>query len=268
MRRRMAAVAMALVVLGVVAVAGPSLVPAQTSALDQVTKRGTLRVGWANWYPYMYPDPEKRQLSGVTVDVFNEMAKEMNVKVEFVEDSWATLVAGLQADKFDVTMPLAVTPARAQVVTYTKPITKINVGLVTLAKNVSQYPDWHALDKPGKKIVTTLGSSIVVVVQNNVKQAELLQVKANPESISHVLTGRADAWATALDSYRFIKKERPELAVVPGPPMGSQQVAFAVRQGEAPLQGWIDKFVAAQKQNGNLLRMIKQHGFEEIDLAD
>jgi ABC-type amino acid transport substrate-binding protein len=264
----MVVVTMALAVLASVGLGGPSPLPAQTSALDQVTKRGALRVGWANWYPYMYPDPEKRQLSGVTVDIFNEMAREMKVKVEFVEDSWATLVAGLQAGKFDVTMPLAVTPARAQVVTYTRPITKINVGLVTLAKNVAEYPNWQALDKPGKKIVTTLGSSIVLVVEGNLRQAQLLQVKANPESISHVLTGRADAWATALDSYRFIRKERPELAVVPGPPMGSQQVAFAVRQGEAPLQAWIDRFVADQRKNGNLLRIIRKHGFEEIDLAD
>ena len=76
---------------------------------------GTPGVGWAIWHPYVFRDPKSNQLHGVTYELVHEMGKSMGVKVEWVEDNWNTLAAGIQANKFEVVNLLAITPPRAEV---------------------------------------------------------------------------------------------------------------------------------------------------------
>ncbi|MFC5312751.1 transporter substrate-binding domain-containing protein, partial [Azospirillum rugosum] len=73
-----------------------------------------MRVGWAPWYPYAFKDPQTNKISGLTVDLIQDMAQWLKVDVQWVEDSWGTMIAGLQANKFDMLMPMAVTLPRAQ----------------------------------------------------------------------------------------------------------------------------------------------------------
>ena len=52
----------------IAAVAMPAA--AQTaSGLDDVKKRGTLKVGWAVWFPYAYVDPNTKKVTGFSVDL-------------------------------------------------------------------------------------------------------------------------------------------------------------------------------------------------------
>ena len=122
---------------------------AQTpSALEEAKSRGTLKVGWGVWWPYIYRDPQTKELRGLDVDLFHELTKQMGVKLEFVEDSWATIIAGLQAKKFDVLLPLVPTPPRLQAATFSKPVFRVSHALMVQKKDVGKYQDWQDLDKP------------------------------------------------------------------------------------------------------------------------
>src|SRR5947209_6413301 len=73
------------------------------STLTRVTKAKELRVGWSAWFPFMYVDPKTEKLTGFTVDLYEQhLAKALGVKIVWVEQPWSTMMAGLQADKFDV----------------------------------------------------------------------------------------------------------------------------------------------------------------------
>jgi ABC-type amino acid transport substrate-binding protein len=238
------------------------------STIEDVQKTKTLRVGWATYFPYMYVDPKTQQLSGITVDVFQEIGKELGAKPVFVEDSWATLIAGFHARKYDLMMPLVDTPQRAEVVGFTRPITKIAVGLAVLKDNVAQYKTWEDLDKPGKRISTTMGSSIQTVVTPKLKQAELLLVKSGSESVAQILANRADAWANTYDAFKFMQKEQPNLVVVPGPPMGFDRVALSFRKGDERTKEWLEGFIAKLRSSGALLQIMQKYGLDETYLAE
>ena len=93
---------------------------AQESALQRIQRSGVIRVGWALWYPWMSLDDKTKKLVGIGPDVMEELAKALgNVKIQWVADNWATLVAGLQSNKFDITYPLGVTLPRALAIDYT-----------------------------------------------------------------------------------------------------------------------------------------------------
>jgi len=268
--RRLLLRAMALAASGVVPALGTGLASAQSeSTIEAVKKSKTLRVGWATYFPYMFLDPKTRELSGITVDLFQSIATALGgVKVVYVEDSWATLIAGFQANKYDMMMPLVNTPQRAEVVGFSLPITKIALGLAVLKKDVAKYSSWHDVDKPGKRISTTLGSSVQTTITPIVKNAEVLLVKSGNESVAQLISGRADAWANTYDAFKFMQKEQPDLAVVPGPPMGFDRVALAYRKGDNDTKAWLDKFVMTERSNGDLLRVIEKYGLDNSYLAD
>jgi ABC-type amino acid transport substrate-binding protein len=249
----------------------PAEAQSQTqSTLQEIKNRGTLRVGWGVLFPYMYRDPSNNnQLTGFAVDFMNAMAQALGVKVEFIEDNWSTMIAGLQANKFDITLPaLGITLPRAEVITYTHPIARQPIGLMVLKKNVDKYKSWQDLDKPELRITTTLGSNIDLFVTQRFKNAQIIRVKGGPDSIAQMLGGKADAWANAIEAFNMIEKERPDLAIVPGQRLGASPMAMGVRQGDFIWRDWINLFIAEMERTGRLKTMLDAHNLFEPNGTD
>ena len=62
--------------------------------------------------PFSYHD-DNDNLVGYDVEVSEALAKELGVKVKFVEVKWDSLIAGLDSDKYDlVTNQVAITAER------------------------------------------------------------------------------------------------------------------------------------------------------------
>jgi ABC-type amino acid transport substrate-binding protein len=126
---------------GMLALAAPAVVSAEGSAMDHISKDKTLRVGWAVWNPYVYRDPKTNSLVGISYDLVEDLGKALGAKVEWVEDSWATLPAGIQAHKFDITNLMAITPPRAEAIDFSHPVTKQGLSLIAPHANVAKTKD-------------------------------------------------------------------------------------------------------------------------------
>lgn len=246
--------------------AGLPVANAQSSRLDSIKKRGSLRIGWGIWVPYMFLDPSTRKTTGITVSLGNALAEELGVKVEFVETTWATMVAGLQAGQYDITMPYLVTEERQRVVTFSNPVLKSNWGLMVPRSKVAQYQSWKDLNKPGIRVSATLGSSAPRFLKQ-LDQAHHLLMKDGSDSIAQLLTGQADAWLSQYDAFRMAEKQQPNLAVVPGPALGQEDVALAGPKDDMALKSELDKAIATLKNNGKLLAMIKEFGLDQTSIA-
>jgi cyclohexadienyl dehydratase len=63
------------------------------SKLDQILASGELKVGTTgDWDPMTMKDPATNKYKGFDIDVMNELAKDMGVKVTFVPTEWKTIV--------------------------------------------------------------------------------------------------------------------------------------------------------------------------------
>ena len=59
------------------------------SKLDQILSSGELKVGTTgDWDPMTMKDPATNKYKGFDIDVMNELAKDMGVKVSFVPTEW------------------------------------------------------------------------------------------------------------------------------------------------------------------------------------
>jgi len=128
----------------------------------------------------------------ITVSIGGALADHLGGKAEFVQTTWATMVAGLQAGQYDMTMPFIITEERLKAVTFTDPILKSTWCLVVPENKVKNYQSWQDLNKPGMRISATLGSSAPRFMAM-LDKTEHLMMKDGSDSIAQLLTGQADA---------------------------------------------------------------------------
>ena len=117
------------------------------SKLDSIKKSGELRVGTTgDWDPMSMKDPATNKYKGFDIDVMKELAKDLGVKVKFVPAEWKTIVAGITADRYDISTSVTKTPKRAEVAGFTATYYKYGTVPLVLKKNLKKFPTWDSLN--------------------------------------------------------------------------------------------------------------------------
>src|SRR5277367_4826744 len=98
--------------------------------LAKVKAAGVMKVGTETEFaPFDYIDAGAHV--GLNVDLFDEIGKELGVKIEWVTLPWDGVLPGLEAGKFDmVAGPATITKARMEHYRFTPPIAEATVALM------------------------------------------------------------------------------------------------------------------------------------------
>jgi len=215
--------------------------------LEEILKRGKIRIGWINSKPFQYRN-EKGELEGAFVNAGNMLGKELlKVEVEWVEAKWDTFIAGLQSGKYDVVISnVARRPNRAVSVWFTKPVViGSQTFLVRKDKNIKKLAD---LDKPGSTVVVRLGSAAHITYTENekdfFKNARIKSVAPPALPEQEVASGRAVAMGAGSIETQQIARANPdwaEVVVLPESPR-SVGAGFVVPQCQHNLLHVMDTF--------------------------
>ena len=179
---------------GAVALALPLTTRAQAGGtMDEIKKRGSLRVGVTQAPPWYSKDPKNGEWSsGLGVSMGKAMAAALGVKFEPVEVTWGTAIAALQSNKIDIIYMLDATPERAQAVDFPQtPL--LYYSLAVLAKDSLPVSKWSDLNKPDVRIAVPQASSMDKFVSENVPNASIQRFPGNTEAIAAFQAGRVDA---------------------------------------------------------------------------
>lgn len=246
----------------------PAFAQSGPSAYDTVLKRGALRVGWAPWFPYAYKDPKTSQVAGLTVDLMKELAASMKVELHLVEDSWGTMIAGLQADKFDMLMPMAVTAPRETAATFTNTFMKVNLGVMIRPADQAKYKSWKDLDRDGVTISAAMGSNTALYAKQVFTKAKVVEMKGEPESVTAVITGKSDAWASTYSAFAGSAPGRNQLVVLPGEPFAYSPVGLVVRKDDTKMRDQLNAFLAKYRTSGALLAAVEKQGLDKSEIMN
>jgi ABC-type amino acid transport substrate-binding protein len=231
-----------------------------------VIKRGVLRVGWAPWFPYAFRDPKSNQVAGIAADLLKDLATSLKVELRLVEDGWGTMIAGLQADKFDMLMPMAVTPPREAAATFSNNFMKTDLGVMIRPADQAKYKTWQDLDRDGVTITAAMGSNTALYAKQTFKKARIVEMKGEPESVTAVITGKSDAWASTYSAFNGSAPGRSQLVVLPGEPFAYSPVALVVRKGDAVMCEQLNVFLSQYRSSGALLAAVERHGLTPADI--
>ncbi|NIE66942.1 transporter substrate-binding domain-containing protein [Burkholderia sp. Ax-1719] len=235
-----------------------------TGTWQSVKKAGVLRCGAAVAPPYVMRDPKTGDYSGFFSDLCRSFGENvLKVKVEFVDTSWDNIVAGLQSDKWDLSMALNDTPEREKAIAFSVPATDYNVSLVynknnpKIPKTVKSIAD---IDKPGMTIAVMSGTVGDKAISSVVKQAQIMRLPGNDETRLAMMSKRADLLADANITNMLLTEAHPDWAVAihPNPPLAQESVSFGVRKDTSPADlAVLNDFLNSQVKSGAVNRLIK-----------
>ena len=168
------------------------------SKLETIKKNGELRVGTTgDWDPMSMKDPATNKYKGFDIDVMKELAKDLGVKIKFVPAEWKTIVAGITADRYDISTSVTKTPKRAEVAGFTTTYYKYGTVPLVLKKNLKKFSTWESLNNEKVVIATTLGTSQEEKAKEFFPKSKLKSVEAPARDFQEVLAGRADGNITS-----------------------------------------------------------------------
>ena len=234
------------------------------NAWQSVKKAGVLRCGAAVAPPYVMRDPKTGAYSGFFSDLCRDFGENvLKVKVEFVDTTWDNIVAGLQSEKWDLSMALNDTPEREQAVAFSSGATDYNVSFV-YNKNNPKIPQAVRaiadIDKPGVTIAVMSGTSQDKAISAVLKQAQIMRLPGNDETRLALISKRADLLADANITNMLLTEAHPEWAVGfnPTPPLAQQEVAFGLRKDTPTADvDVLNKYLGQQVKSGSVNRLIK-----------
>ncbi|RZF23648.1 transporter substrate-binding domain-containing protein [Paraburkholderia sp. UYCP14C] len=241
-----------------------AVAPAQADdAWQSVKKAGVLRCGAAVAPPYVMRDPKTGDYSGFFSELCRNFGeKVLKVKVEFVDTTWDNIVAGLQSDKWDLSLALNDTPEREKAVSFSVGAIPYNVSLVYNKNNpkIKGAKTIAEIDKPGVTIAVMSGTVQDKAITSVVRQAQIMRLPGNDETRLALMSKRADLLADANITNMLLTQAHPEWAVAiePNPPLAQQEVAFGARkETSASDLAFLNNYVNEQKKSGALDKLIK-----------
>jgi polar amino acid transport system substrate-binding protein len=229
----LAARLLATVTLGATALSANAQQPPAAGYWQTVQKTGVLRCGAAVAPPYVMRDPATGNYTGFFADLCREFAEVLKVKPQFVDTSWDNIVAGLQSGKWDLSLALNRTPARAMAVNFSIPAMQYQISLAYNKKNPKLPANPRSVadvDKAEITLAVMSGTAQDKAVSAVVKKAKLPRLPSNDETRLALISKRADLLVDASDTNLLFTQSNPDWAVAfnPVPALAMQGVAFGL----------------------------------------
>lgn len=221
------------------------------STIEQVVKRGVLRVGMSTFVPWAMTD-KAGNLIGFEIDVATRLAQDMGVKVEFVPTKWAGIIPSLLTGKFDAIIGgMGIQPQRNLKVNFSIPYDYSGVAIVAhkqLAAGFSRLEDFNRAEVV---VTARLGSTSAAAANKLLPKAQKRFFDDESQVIQELLNGKVHALlgGTPLPTYQALKYPDKLFLPVKGT-ITREPIGFAVRKGDFDTLNFLDSWVRVVEAEG------------------
>lgn len=212
-------------------------------------KEGILTIATEGTYaPFSYYD-DKNELKGYDVDIAREVAKKLNLKIEFLTAPWDAMLAAFDAGKADAVFnQVSVTDERKKKYDYAQPYTVVHGAIITHKDNddIKSFEDLK-----GKKNADSATSNWAKVAANY--GAQNVTVDSFSKSMELLVSKRVDTVVRDnIVFYDFIKQRPGAPVKIAAEGSDTDYTAPIVQKGNTELAGQISKAIEELKNEGKL----------------
>ncbi len=233
---------------------------ARAGTLDEILKRGALRVGLEPGYMPFEMTNQKGEIIGFDVDIAKRMAKAMGVKLELVSTAWDGIIPALLTKKFDIIMSgMTLTQQRNLRINFADPYIVVGQTILLrkeLAGTVKSYKD---LNDPKYKVVSKLGTTGEQAVKRLIPKATYISFETEQEGVMEVVNGKADAFVydSPYCAIALHQKGQGKLVWL-DQPFTYEPLAWGVRKGDYDFVNWLNNFLRQIKNDGTYDRIYRK----------
>ncbi len=244
---------------------------AKKSTLEQIIKRGELRVGMeAGYQPFEMQD-EKGNIVGFDVDMAYEMGKAIfgkggEKKVKLVNTAWDGIIPALMTGKFDIIMSgMTVLQSRNLKVNFCDPYYYIGQCLLINKKNAGKIKSIADLNKKGMIITSKLGVTGAFTAEKLAPKATLRLFKTEAEGALQVANGLADAFIYDEPQVRVFAAKYKDKTVGIFKPITFEPLAWAINKGDPDFMNWLNNFLRQVRGDGRWEQLKKKWFVDYIE---
>jgi polar amino acid transport system substrate-binding protein len=223
--------------------------------LQEITHRGTLRVGECMGLAPFAVYNASNIPEGYDIDIANELGESLGVKVEIVNLDPAARIPSLQTGKVDVVIcDTTRTLDRIRQVAFTN--TYDVTGSVILSNKGSGIDSLEDLN--GKTVAIAKGTPYGDVVKKAAPNAEIIFFNAPADIVTAVKQGQAVAAIENSAFLNYMAKLDPSLEVTNKSVIGLYYNSFAIPQGQPNWLAYLNEFIFELNTSGKNAELYKK----------
>jgi len=228
---------------------------AESSRLDDILQRGTLRVGLTGDYrPFSAKAPDGT-MAGLDVDLAQNLAQSLGVALQIVPTAWPSLLADLRADRFDIGMGgITITLERQRAAFFSAPALRSGKTPIARCADRDKFTTLAEIDRPGVRVIVNPGGTNERFDRANLHQAEIVVFPDNTRIFDELAAGRADLMITDGVETRLQQKLHPELcAIHPDAPFDHSELGYLLPRDIA-WKLYVDQWLHQMQETGAYAR--------------
>lgn len=238
---------------------------ADSSMIDDVIKRGTLRVGFSSFEPWAMQDKQGKYI-GFEVDIAERLAKDLGVELELVPTKFSGIIPALLANKFDIIIgSMSVTPERNLKGNFSIPYDYATIEVFANKEKAGNLKFPEDFDKPEVIIAVRSGSTPAIVAKKMFPNATLKMFDDEAPAVLDVISGRSHLMLSSAPKPAFETLENPEILYQPTKePLSRQPVGFVIRKGDSDSMNVLDNWIRIVEEEG-WLKDRRDYWFHGLD---
>lgn len=230
---------------------------AMAGTLEEIQKRGKLRVGMEPGYMPFELQNKKGEIIGFDADMGAAMAKAMGVELELVSTAWDGIIPALLTGKFDVIMSgMTLTQERNMSINFAPPYVVIGQTILVkkdLAGTIKTYKD---LNDPKYTVASKLGTTGEQATKRMIPKAKYNSYETEQEGVMELVNGKIDAFIYDQPYNIVAMSQKGQGKIVHlDTPFTFEPIAWGVRKGDADFLNWLENFMYQVKNDGTYERI-------------
>jgi cyclohexadienyl dehydratase len=230
----------------------------------EIVERGTLLVGTTGDYRPLSFREEDGTYWGFGIEVAQEIARHLNVEIEFVKTSWPTLTADVQAEPqlFDMAIGgITITDARCETMLMSEGYLANGKTILCRATETNRFQSLADIDKPEVRVMVNPGGLNEKFANENLTHATIIVHQKNEEIPSLVAEGEADVMITEItEAPYYVKTDTRLAAPLLNEPFTHGKIGVLMRKGQEDLMDVVNTTIRKMKSDGTLRRLHEKYG--------
>lgn len=220
--------------------------------LEQILKRGKLRVGFSTFVPWAMKD-KKGAFIGYEIDVAKRLAEDMGVTPEFIPTKWSGIIPSLLTGKFDIIIGgMGIRPKRNLKVNFSIPYEYSGMSLVANKKLAAGFNSLENFNTPSVTLSARTGSTPVQAAKKFMPKATLRLFDDEAQALQEVLIGRAHAMVASapFPSQQSLRHAKQLFLPLGKKTFTTEPIGFAVRKGDPDFLNFLNNWIIVTTSEG------------------
>ena len=233
---------------------------AKKSTIEQILKRGELRVGFESGYVPFEMTNKKGEFIGFDMDFGRRLAKSMGVKFVPINTAWDGIIPALMTGKLDIIMGgMTITQERNLKVNFAEPYIVVGQTILINKKLKDRVISYKDLNNPKYIVTSRMGTTGEQAIKKYIPKATYKGFESEAEAGLEVINGKADALVYDLPFCGFLYgSQGKDKTIFLSEPFTYEPLAWAINRGDPDFLNYLNNFLRQSKGDGFYDRMYKK----------